>query len=271
LSDSLGFVSAVVVSEIVPGAIALYAAYWAFSVRKALAGRMYKRHAFFLGVLCVIVSMVGFLTYSTTPVINDLLTVFYSGVFIFLFAFIDSTVPLARRSDPLLRSVLRWDKLRIALWIDTGALVVMNAFSSAEYSGSTPGQVGFLLNILWFVFAAVLFGVSAAALVIGARRSRDPLFQRNLKWLGLVLIVVLLEFVYDTVSASLFPNLSQFDFYYSYYALPTGLLAIVASYFLYRSARSLAPISFLAESEPRSPKQVGSAQQERESPVPGTV
>jgi hypothetical protein len=256
LSDSLGIVTAVVVSQILPGAIALYAAYWAFSVRKALAGRMYKRHALLLGVVCVIVSIVGFLTYSANQIITDLLIVFYSGVFIFLFAFIDSTIPLARRSDPLLRRILRWDKTRIALWVDTGVLVVVNAFSTALYSGSTPGQVGLILNVLWFVLAAILFGASAAALVIGARRSRDPVFQQNLKWLGLVLIVVLLEFVYDTVSASLFPNLSQFDFYYSYYAVPFGLLAIIASYFLYRSARSLAPISTLVDSEPGSLPQV---------------
>jgi len=259
MSDSLGIIAAVIVAQIVPGAISLYAAYWAFSVRKALGGRMYRRHAFLLGVVCVIVSMLGFLTYSPNKVIDLLLALFYSGVFIFLFAFIDSTVPLARRSDPLLRSVLRWDRLRVALWTDTGALAVVNTISQTLYSGSTPGQVGVLLNALWFVLAAILFGASGVALVIGARRSRDPLFRRSLKWLGLVLIVVLLTFVNDTVISFLLPNLSTFDFYYSYYALPSGLLSIVYTYFLYRSARSLAPISSLVEPERGSPPQVGTA------------
>jgi hypothetical protein len=249
MSDSLGIVVAVVVSEVAPAAICLYAAYWAFSVRKALAGKMYRRHAFILGVLCVIVAMLGFFTYSPNQAVEDLLILVYSGAFIFLFAFIDSTVPLARRSDPLLRSVLRWDRLRVALWIDTGALVVVNAISEALYSGSTPSQVGFLLNILWFVFSAVLFGASGVALVIGARRSRDLVFRQNLKWLGLALVVTLLEFVYDTSLSFLYPNLSTFDFFYSYYAVPMGLLAIVVAYFLYQSARSLAPISSFQESE----------------------
>jgi len=259
MSDSLGIITAVVVSEVLPAAICLYAAYWAFSLRKALAGRMYRRHAFLLGALCVIVGMLGFLTYSTNQAIGILLALFTSGVFIFLFAFIDSTVPLARRSDPLLRSVLRWDRLRIALWVDTGALAIVNAISQSLYSVSTPSEVGVLLNTLWFVFAATLFGASGVALVIGARRSRDPFFRRNLKWMGLALIGTLLTFVYDTVLSFLLPNLSTFDFYYSYYAVPSGLLTIVYTYFLYRSARSLAPISSLAEPEPVSLPQVGPA------------
>jgi hypothetical protein len=257
MSDSLGIIVAVVVSEVAPAAICLYAAYWAFSVRKALAGRMYRRHAFLFGVLCVIVSMLGFLTYSPNQVINDLLILFYSVVYIFLFAFIDSTVPLAKRSDPLLRSMLGWDRLRIALWIDTGALVIINAISQELYASSQP--VSFLLSILYLVSASILFGVSGVALVIGARRSRDPFFRRSLKWLGLVLIVVALTFVNDNLLSYLVPNLSTFDFYYSYYALPSGLLTVVYTYFLYRSARSLAPISSFQESEPGSLPQVGAA------------
>jgi len=259
MSDSIGIIAAVVVAEVIPAAICLYAAYWAFSVRKALAGRMYRRHAFLLGVLCVILAALGFLTYSTTEVLNILLALFISGVFIFLFAFIDSTVPLARRSDPLLRSVLRWDRLRIALWVDTLALAVVNAISQSLYSASTPAQVGLLLNVLWFVLAAILFGASGVALVIGARRSRDPFFRRTLMWLGLSLLVTVLTFVIDTVLTILLPNLSTFDFYYSYYTLPSGFLTIVYTYFLYRSARSLAPVSSFTEPELGSVPQVGAA------------
>jgi len=237
----------VVVGEIIPAAVALYAAYWAFSVRGALAGRIYRRHAFLLGVVCVLVAATGFLTYSTNQVINDLLILFYSVLYIFVFAFIDSTVPVARRSDPLLRSIFGWDNLRIALWVDTAAFVAVNAITQASYSNFllVSNSTLLLLNILWFVLASILFGASGVALVIGARRSRDPFFQRSLKWLGLVLIVVMLSFVEVTIISFVVPGLSQFDFYYSYYNLPYGFLSIIYSYFLYRSARSLAPMSSL--------------------------
>jgi hypothetical protein len=267
LSDSLGIISAVVVAEVIPGAIALYAAYWAFSMRKALAGRMYGRHASLLGYLCVVVSILGFITYSTDQTINALLTLFSTGGFVFVFAFIDSTVPLARRSDPLLRSVLGWDKLRIALWIDTGILVVVNVLTQLFYSANWP----LILNILWFASATILFGASGMALVIGARRSRDPFFQKSLKWLGLALIFAVMEFVPDTAISFLVPNVTQFDFYYSYYAVPSGLAAIAVAYLLYRTARSLAPISSLAESDPESSPQVGTAKELAESPVPGAT
>jgi len=244
---------------VVPAAIALYAAYWAFSVRKALAGRMYRRHAFLLGVVCVVVAIIGFVTYSPNQTINYLIAAFYSGVFVFLFAFFDSTVPLARRSDPLLRSVLRWDKLRVALWIDTGALAVLNVLFQGAYSGPTSSLGAALADILWPTLAIILFGASGAALFIGARRSRDPFFQTSLKWLGLVLIVVMLQFVVDTSLSFLVPNLTNFTYYYSYYALPSGFLSIVYTYFMYRSARSLAPMSSLADSDLGPLPQVGAA------------
>jgi len=246
MSDSSAIITAVVVAEVVPGAICLYAAYWAFSVRKALAGGMYRRHAFLLGGVSVLLAMAGFLTYSTNEVINALLSLFISALFIFAFAFIDSTVPLARRSDPLLRSILGWNRLRVALWIDMGALAIAN---TVPYFLPSNSEMGYILgNVLWPVFAIILFGASGTALVIGARRSRDPFLQRSLKWLGLCLLVLVLVFVADTLVSSL-PGVTIFDFYYSYYALPSGILTIIAAYFLYRSARSLAPMSSFTQSE----------------------
>jgi hypothetical protein len=73
------------------------------------------------------------------------------------------------------------------------------------------------------------------ALVVGTSQSRDPLFQRDPKWLGLVLGAAVLEFVNGTAVSALFPSLSTFDFY-SYYALPGGFLGIIVAYFLYWSA-----------------------------------
>jgi hypothetical protein len=245
-----------VAGEFVVAAVWLYAAYWAFSVRKALAGRMYRRHALLLGVVGVLVAVVTFLTYSTNPAITDLISIYTSALFILLFAFIDSTVPVARRSDPLLRSILGWDRLRVVLWIDAAALGAANTIPSFLPSNSEIGNL--LSGVLWLVFALPLFGVSGAALVIGGRRSRDPIFRRSLRWMGLVLIMVVAVFVDETLISSL-PWVTEFEFYYSAYGLPAGVLSAIAGYFLYRSARSLAPISSLTEAEPGPLPQVGTA------------
>jgi hypothetical protein len=87
-----------------------------------------------------------------------------------------------------------------------------------------------------------MFGASAAALVIGTRRSADPVLKMSLKWLGLALIFYVLSFVINPIVGLTIPTLTQFEFFYSYYALPSGVVGIVSAYCLYRSARSLAPI-----------------------------
>ena len=247
--DSLEVIVVVVVTELVPASIAWYAAYWAFSVWGALAGRIYRKHALLLGVTAFVFAMVGFLTYSTNQAIDDSLLVFYAAAFIFLFAFIDSTIPLARRSDPMLRSILGWDRLRVGLWGCVILLAGLNMFPAfgpalANSPFAASSFIGFLLeNVAWPVVAGILFGLSGVALVVGARRSRDPMLRENLKWLGLVLLVVVLIFVADTSLSFLVPSETEFQFYYSYYALPAGLLLILATVFMYKAARSLVPLS----------------------------
>ncbi len=96
----------------------LYAAYWAFVIRRALAVRLYRNQALGIGILAIAVALTqvnatisnysanypGFLTiifpYFTT------LTLFY---------WIDTSVQAGRRSDPLLRDTLHWKGLRVFL------------------------------------------------------------------------------------------------------------------------------------------------------------
>ena len=197
----------------------------------------------------MVLAMVGFLTYSTNQAIADGLLVFYAAVFIFLFAFIDSTIPLARRSDPMLRPILGWDRLRIGLWGCAILLAGLNLFPAfgpalANSPFSSSSSLGFILeNIAWPIVAGILFGLSGVALVVGARRSKDMMLRENLKWLGLVLVVIVLIFVVDTSFSFLIPGETEFQFYYSYYALPAGLLTILATAFMYKAARSLVPLS----------------------------
>jgi hypothetical protein len=247
MSDSLGFALAIIFSFIVPGAIMLYAAYWAFSIRRSLVGRVYRSHALWLGALSILVVVQRTGNNSTNPIFNLVGAISLFILFPVLFAFIDTTVRVARRSDPLLRGILQWEKLRIVAWVDIVGLeaVIIATIVSPAFGNSDLG------NILWTILAAFPFVVGGPALLIGAKRSRDLVLRRSLKWLGVALLNALIGMVVEDILSSL-PNISLTDFYYSYPALPGAALSIVGGYALYRSARSLAPINRLQAIEPET-------------------
>ena len=230
-----------------PAAIGLDGAYWAFSIRRSLVGRVYRNHALWLGALCILIVVERIGNNSTNPIFNAVGFVSLFIIFPVLFAFIDTTVRVARRSDPLLRSILRWEKLRVVVWADLvglEAVIVLTAVSPS-FGNSDLG------NALWTVFVAFPFVLGGPALLIGARRSRDPVLRGSLKWLGVVLLIAFVGMLVDDVVGSI-PNISLSDFYYSYPALPGAVFSIVGTYAIYRSARSLAPVNRLQAIEPET-------------------
>ncbi len=238
MADSLGFALAIVFAEIVPAAILLYGAYWAFAIRRALASPIYRNHALWLGGVGVLIAIAVFLTYSDDPTVSAAMNIFYSVLFAVIFAFIDSTVRVARRSDPLLRSILQWEKLRIVIWIDIVLLAFVNIYSIFNLSFGT----GVAANILGNFFIALPFLAGGPAMLIGARRSRDAQLRVSMKWLGMTLVLAIGPALVNVIEGS-FLGISQFDLYYSYLALPAGAIWIVMAYFFYKSARSLASVN----------------------------
>jgi len=225
-----------------PAIMFLYASYWAITIRRALVSRIYRRQALWLGVLAVFLALNVFLTYSTNPVINVFIDVSVALLFAVMFAYVDSAVPVLRRSDPLLRGILRWGTLRYILWLDWALLAAFNVLPGL-FPSLNSGTVGFIIEDAgWFTVATVLFGVSGVALVIGVRRSGDIVLRSSLKWLGAALFLAIMLFVYDTAEYVVVPSMTSFQFYYSYTNLPIGTILIVMSYFFYRSARALAPV-----------------------------
>src|SRR6267143_6245272 len=104
MSDSLGLALALSFGGIIPAGVSIYAAYWAFTIRKALVVRIYRNQALWLGVFCVLSAVMTFAhPYNTSQTLEELLVIFYTVVFTTTFAWVDSTIPVARRSDPLLR------------------------------------------------------------------------------------------------------------------------------------------------------------------------
>ncbi len=257
MSDSLGFAVAIVFAEVIPGLIAVYGAFWAFSIRGALASRFYRNQALLLGAMCLVYGSTNFLTYSNSATIETAFDIYYGFLFVGLFAFIDSTIRVARRSDPLLRSILRWEKLRIALWCGIGVIAITNVFPvfglsyANAVAGTLPG------GLVWSIIISFIFVVGGAGVLIGARRSRDPVLRRSLKWLGVAIVLL-----FPTISATIVLGalgVSTFDQFYSFAALPGGAIAILLAYALYRSARSLAPITRLPAIESARAETSGNA------------
>jgi len=238
MSTNLEFILTVILTEIIPAAIFLYAAYWSLEIRKALASPIYRNHALWQGAVCMMVALAIFATYTNGLVVSILLVVFYTVFFLVVFAFIDSTIKVARRSDPLLRPILKWETIRIAGWCSIGALTVVNVVS---YLVDPNLASSLISSVLGNLFIAIPFVIGGPAILIGARRSADPILRGNLKWLGLAVVFSIGLEVVSAVESSL--GLSNFQIYYSYAAIPSGLLYILMGYAFYKSARSLAPVT----------------------------
>ena len=131
------------------------------------------------------------------------------------------------------------------LWGDVAALALINVIPIVSPPSFVTSPVGdFLGNTLWNALASVMFILSGTALVIGARRSRDPILRGSLKWLGVLLFSVVIMIVVQAVEMTAL-GIGQFDSDHRNVALPGAAFDILGGYALYRSARSIAPINRL--------------------------
>jgi hypothetical protein len=230
----------VIASYAAAAAIFSYAAYWAFDIRRALVGRIYRSQVLWLGV----VSVVLFAAVVPTPTTNSVTTIILSNLPVIalalvLFAFVDSTVPVARRSDPLLRNILHWGRFRFAAWT---ALVLVEIYGAyGEITSSNTGS-SVVLGLL------LLTVIGAPPMLIGARRSTSPNLRGTLKWFGLGLLATLglplvtIAEVLVGVPSTVGPL--------AYAQIPYNAVAMLFGYAMYRSVRSLAPINRLQANEP---------------------
>ncbi len=213
----------------IAGLIELYAAYWAFGIRRALAVRIYRRQALGIGLVAI-----GFaiLDLEQTVSIFDIAVLEDSGllfiatlfiVFLILFYWIDASMISAKRSDPLLRDSLHWSKLRILIWI------VLLAWTGTDI---LLFGLGIILTFELLVPLVLVPISGAVALSTAVRRSNDITFHKHLKWFAIFTILLALIVPLTAPSTpSLALSIAQFAFIF-----PAG-------YSLYRSARSLVPLN----------------------------
>ncbi len=233
------------------------AAYQASVIARALAVRLYRNQALGIGLVAVanfvlvagqtiIVALQppnGGGAYGTTA---NWPLIFFT--WIVLFYWIDASVRASRRSDPLLRDTLLWSRVRLAVWAvmlgSMAAILIISAYLVATTGLSLvaqvtspyvqPGSRG-ILTFLAF-FPPIIFG--AIYLPIAAYRSRDPTLRRHLSWFGMFILLYLGVLLSFSLPFKSFADLGGSE------------VLLVAGYFLYRSARSLAPLNrFTLEAE----------------------
>lgn len=234
-----------VVGAVVPSFILVYGAYWAFQIRRALFVGVYRSQALWIGFfsLYFIPYVDGGNAGPNNLVYALLLTLYYIVLALLLFRLIDLDVRVARRSDPLLRDTLHWPKLRLVVWtlLIVGAPFLL-AVTWLDYTGTFVSGQALAITQSSIYLPFLLSGVPA--LWLGARRSGDLTFRRNLKWMALFFVLLLVtSMAYFLETAGLLPiPLDLFN------ALG-GITFVPAAYCLYRSAKSLAPLGHMAAPE----------------------
>lgn len=227
--------------------VSAYAAYWAFSIRHALAVGAYRRQALGIGLVALIFPLGFFIGTEPTPIGDFGLFWFLPlyAAFVTLLYWIDASALAARRSDPLLRDTLRWTKVRYLFWALNVAVIVLYISVSLYYqiSGFNPSilsspplssLLGVVTAIVITVEAFVPPILGALLLPVAASRSGDRALRGHLRWFGLF---GLFAFMATYISAMSYPE------HHSGIGLLTYLGLLVGGSFLYRSARSLAPLN----------------------------
>jgi hypothetical protein len=247
-----------------------YAAFWALNIRRHLKVKLYRHQALGIGLVAI---CAGWFTYSLDGAVNYLPAVFFQypldGIFFYSFLaclapllyWTDSSLLAARDSDPLLRDVLHWGRIRIFLWGAVaiclgsgGAYLVYEAvfhYQQEVQAGNSVYLLG-VPTILNIIAVIVPLGVPLAAapifLPVAIRRTKDLTLRRHLKWFGLgaaFLVLGTLATLLLTTGTSCSPQPTcahQILFPIAFLTFYTA-----SAYSFYRSARAVIPIYSLKE------------------------
>lgn len=240
-----------------------YGTYWSLSFRRALAVRLYRSQALGIGLVSASVVLLVFSQIAVAiisrpggsgPFGEPIFLPFSDFTILVIFYWIDASVRAARRSDPLLRDTLHWTQLRVVAWagiIVSIALTSLYVLFLIVETGLPVDVVPNLPPVIDFVsmipfYLPVILG--SIFLPVGALRSRDPALRWHLGWFFLFLLLLLVTSILFFVL--LIPVPSSLE-----RLLNIGLTYVnslsynVGGYFLYRSARSLAPLNKITLSE----------------------
>ncbi len=215
-----------VVGSIGVSALFGYAIFWALNIRRALRVKLYRNQALGLAFVAATALLfpgpAGYLLLNFGPSLMAV-AVIYSPLLL-IFYWIDASLRATRRSDPLLRDTLHWEKVRKILW---PADILVVGYLFILQSGLIPSEntVLFLVPYLFDIILGVIF------LPIVARRSKDRTLRRHFAWFGIFFLALVPVFL----AGFTFPNDLQS-------VLQTFAGLLLGGFALYRGARSLAPL-----------------------------
>ena len=209
--------------------IFLFAAYRAFTIGKILVGGAYRNRAFWTGGTSI--ALILLTIASALPASNPLGSAAFVLIFVVLLAFVDSSIKVTQDTDFFHRSPLGWQRLRKPLYIIITPLLVVGALTLGF---APPSSIlAFVGILLWFGAGGGALSLSAAAMVVGARRTSDRSMRRFVRMLGLAIICMVLFFTVWIPFSPFSATLQDLGSLLSEFFIPA------AAYFLYLAAMSL--------------------------------
>jgi hypothetical protein len=237
-SIDLLFLVAALIVGLISISIGIYASIWAFKIRKAIVVQVYRNQALGIGMialLVVILELVFDVAEIFYPFLAGLSPLYLQMTALVLLYWINASVNAGRRTDPLQRNTLHWEKLRFVIL----GLSIFEIISSYVIIAYNPGlfKPTNILPAFW-LFSPLFetMGAGAVILPIVARRSGDRSLRRHLQWFGRLGVVILMALPIGILT---------FETNEVVNSLSIPILLIAAAYCLYKSVKSLVPLNKL--------------------------
>ena len=212
--------------------IFLFGTYRAFSIGRVLVRGAYRNRALWSGG--TMVALVLLVIASNLPPSNPLSPLSFLVIMVILFAFVDSSIEVAREMDFFHRSLLGWESLRKPVYVILIGISLVGALAFIfEPSNGVLSGVGVFL---WFAVGAGSIAYGAAALLLGARRTPDRSMRRFVRMLGLAIICMVLFFTTWIPFAPFSVTVQDLG------NLISELFVPAAAYYLYLAVMSLSPV-----------------------------
>jgi|GEM_PF-1208281 drug/metabolite transporter (DMT)-like permease len=230
-------------------AILLYGSYWAFAIGRVRTSNLYRKQATSVGVVGVYFGILWVASPFTDQLVpKNLVSLAISAIAFFvggilIFSWIDRSMRVARRSDPVRRDTFRWTRTRLVIW---GLIVFDVIILAGLYPRESLGQnLTLVENIPFFALFLAIFAFASPALFVAARRSKDPTLHRNLRWFALFIVFVLgyTEAGYlNYITGQQNTTGGGYLVFFNIIGVIVTLVPVAGAYSLYRSAKSLAPL-----------------------------
>jgi hypothetical protein len=227
------YTAAVLVADVIAAGFSSITAYRAFSLSRALPGQVYRTRAEWIGTFSIILIAATAISFgSDSGYFDSFVSNFLDGVdlymtsffFVFLFAWLSSTVGVASDLDYFHRDTLRWGTMKRVFW--AGVVLVVVATTLVSVSQLNPcvaascSPIAKLAPLIYggsALIAVILVIYASAVLFVTSRRVKEKILRSHLKWLGLFAVTLIF-------------SLSAFQ-----------ILIPVSAYFLFRSSNFLTP------------------------------